>query len=162
MVMKVLLAVHDAPMSTEVINAVASRVWPKHTQVKILSVVEPIELANDSSELAATMSELRDVRTAHAAEFCHRVKTRLLAHDPTFLITYETRYGAPAIEILDLAEQWNADKIIVGAHSKANCTKNPLGPVSQRVALHAPCSVEIVRSHANKSAVGAPDMVMRG
>ncbi len=46
---------------------------------------------------------------------------------------------------MDEAEQWDADLIVVESHGYGNVEKFVLGPVSQAVASHAPCSVEIVR-----------------
>ncbi len=55
------------------------------------------------------------------------------------------REGSPKEVIVDEAEQWDADLIVVESHGYGNVEKFVLGPVSQAVASHAPCSVEIVR-----------------
>jgi len=54
--------------------------------------------------------------------------------------------GHPVPAILDAAETWQADLIVVGSHGYRGLTKLLLGSVSQAVASHAKCSVQIVRN----------------
>jgi nucleotide-binding universal stress UspA family protein len=54
--------------------------------------------------------------------------------------------GTPKSAILEEAERYGADLIMVGAHGFGAVARLLLGSVSQALALHAPCSVEIVRS----------------
>ena len=63
-----------------------------------------------------------------------------------FEITTETVEGSPKRVILDEAERWDAELIVVGSHGRRGLQRFLLGSVSQAVALHAPCSVEIVRA----------------
>jgi len=48
--------------------------------------------------------------------------------------------------ILDQAEVWGADLIVVGSHGCRGYKRFLLGSVSQAVAAQAKCSVEIVRA----------------
>jgi nucleotide-binding universal stress UspA family protein len=59
----------------------------------------------------------------------------------------ETRVidGSPKEEIVEEAETWGADLILIGSHGYGNVKRFMLGSVLQAVATHAPCSVEIVR-----------------
>jgi nucleotide-binding universal stress UspA family protein len=47
--------------------------------------------------------------------------------------------------ILDEAESWGADLIVVGSHGYRAWERFLLGSVSQSVVSHAKCSVEVVR-----------------
>jgi nucleotide-binding universal stress UspA family protein len=47
--------------------------------------------------------------------------------------------------ILEEAERWQADLIVVGSHGFGPVKRRLLGSVSQAIALHAHYSVEIVR-----------------
>lgn len=58
--------------------------------------------------------------------------------------------GTPEEAILDEAEKWDADLIVVGSHGFKGLDRFLLGSVSHDVAIHAPCSVEIVRSKRKK------------
>jgi nucleotide-binding universal stress UspA family protein len=66
--------------------------------------------------------------------------------DDSIIISSEIIEGSPKRVILDEAERWNADLIVVGSHGYGILDRLLLGSVSQALALHAPCSVEIVRS----------------
>jgi nucleotide-binding universal stress UspA family protein len=54
--------------------------------------------------------------------------------------------GNPRSVILDEAEAWGADLIVLGSHGYTGLKRVLLGSVSQAIAAHAKCSVEIVRS----------------
>ena len=65
--------------------------------------------------------------------------------------------GDPRTIILDTAEDWQADLIAVGSHGRTGLDRLLMGSVSEAVAVHAHCSVEVVRSQAdakNQKSVG--------
>jgi nucleotide-binding universal stress UspA family protein len=55
----------------------------------------------------------------------------------------------PAKIILDEADQWDPDLIVVGSHGRHGVGRFLLGSVSEAVAMHAHCSVEVVRSRVS-------------
>ena len=55
------------------------------------------------------------------------------------------RDGDPRSAIVDEAEEWGADLIVVGSHGYTGLKRWLLGSVAQSVVGHAPCSVEVVR-----------------
>ncbi len=61
-------------------------------------------------------------------------------------VTMGVLSGVPKRAILEEAERFGADLIVVGSHGHGMLERFLLGSVSQAVALHATCSVEIVRS----------------
>jgi nucleotide-binding universal stress UspA family protein len=56
------------------------------------------------------------------------------------------RQGDPADAILDVAEEENADLIVVGNKGMTGAKRFLLGSVPNKVSHHAPCSVLIVRT----------------
>ena len=56
------------------------------------------------------------------------------------------RQGDPADAILDVAEETNADLIIVGNKGMTGAKRFLLGSVPNKVSHHAPCSVLIIRT----------------
>ena len=56
------------------------------------------------------------------------------------------RQGDPADAILDVAEENNADLIIVGNKGMSGAKRFLLGSVPNKVSHHAPCSVMIIRT----------------
>ena len=56
------------------------------------------------------------------------------------------RQGDPADAILDVAEEQNADLIVVGNKGMSGAKRFLLGSVPNKVSHHAPCSVMIIRT----------------
>ena len=60
-------------------------------------------------------------------------------------MTSEVLFGSPESRIVETAEEFGADLIIVGSHGYSRWERLLLGSVSQSVVHHAPCSVLVVR-----------------
>ena len=61
--------------------------------------------------------------------------------------------GSPAQAIVEEAESWGADLVIVGSHGYGFWERMFLGSVSNALVHHAPCSVLVVRKRKNSDAV---------
>jgi nucleotide-binding universal stress UspA family protein len=61
-------------------------------------------------------------------------------------VNLHPREGDPADAILDVAEERNADLIVVGNKGMSGAKRFLLGSVPNKVSHHAPCSVLIVRT----------------
>jgi nucleotide-binding universal stress UspA family protein len=59
------------------------------------------------------------------------------------------REGDVRAEVIDAAAEWHADLIVIGSHGRKGMDRFLLGSVSEFVARHARCSVEIVRLPAS-------------
>jgi nucleotide-binding universal stress UspA family protein len=57
----------------------------------------------------------------------------------------ELRTGHPAVGLMEAAEAWNADLLVVGAHGMSAVERLLMGSVSEHVLRHAPCSVLVVK-----------------
>jgi nucleotide-binding universal stress UspA family protein len=65
--------------------------------------------------------------------------------DKSLIVIGQALSGPPQSVILEAAERWPADLIVVGSHGYGAWHRLVLGSVSQAVVLHARCSVEVVR-----------------
>jgi nucleotide-binding universal stress UspA family protein len=61
------------------------------------------------------------------------------------LVTGSVLEGNPEDAILEEAERWQTDLIVVGSHGYGPIKRRVLGSTSQAIARNAHCSVEIVR-----------------
>jgi nucleotide-binding universal stress UspA family protein len=61
-------------------------------------------------------------------------------------VSTHPREGDPADAILDVAEEINADLVVVGNKGMTGARRFLLGSVPNKVSHHAPCSVFIVRT----------------
>jgi len=77
------------------------------------------------------------------------------ALDKSMTLTSEVIAGSPRAAILDEAERWQADLIVMGSHGYGPWHRFLLGSVSQAVVSHANCSVEVVHRKDQGSARAA-------
>jgi len=61
-------------------------------------------------------------------------------------VNTQAREGDPADAILDVAEEINADLIVVGNKGMTGAKRFLLGSVPNKISHHAPCSVLIIRT----------------
>jgi nucleotide-binding universal stress UspA family protein len=135
--MKVLIGIEDSIFSYNAARFVAQRPWPSGTQARLISAV-------DTDDMSARVELEGSNLYKQASEAIERA-VAILRGGGEFEITMEIVEGSPKHVILDEAERWGADLIVVGSHGRRGLQRFLLGSVSQAVALHAPCSVEIVR-----------------
>lgn len=146
--MRVLLAVDGSRFSNAAVEEIAQRPWPDHTEIRIISVAQPPLVAPPETwELPDNFGEqmekaVRDRAHPVVDNAAERLRQALGANIKT---TTAVLLGHPKQAIIDEAERWRADLVVVGSHGQSALTRFLLGSVSQTVASHAKCSVEIVR-----------------
>jgi nucleotide-binding universal stress UspA family protein len=144
--MRILLAVDGSPCSDRAVLDIARRPWPPGSLVKVLTIVHtqvPLVPEPFLTGAAAHVEALEEDRQ-QAPGRLERARHQL-AEASGLSVSSEILEGAPAALIVDQARQWPADLVVVGSHGRGQVARLALGSVSQAVALHAPCSVEIVR-----------------
>lgn len=147
--MKILLAVDGSACSDAAVQSVANRPWPTGTVVKVFSAVElPFVPTTETWALPDSYyAELEKAQSDKAKTAIDKaVKTLRESQGLVFEILTDTHVGQAQSLIIDEAEQWGADLIVLGSHGYRGFKRFLLGSVSQAVAAHAKCSVEIVRS----------------
>lgn len=145
--MKILLAVDGSHGSDVAVQQILARPWPAGTQVKILSVVELLTTVTPENFWvpASYYLNLEQSLQTQATTAIERAVARFQAASSPLAITTEIINGAAKEVIVEEAERWGADWVILGSHGYRGLKKLWFGSVSQAVAAHAPCSVEIVR-----------------
>jgi nucleotide-binding universal stress UspA family protein len=85
---------------------------------------------------------------------------RLQTIFPAWDIGAEALAGSPASTILNKAEEWEPDLIVVGSHGRSALGRFILGSVSQKVVTEAHCSVRVARGRGLDA--GAPARILLG
>jgi len=152
--MKILLAVNGAQCGIAAARAIAGwRAWPAGSELRVIAVAEmPVML---------TVGSYGALPEFASAEFCDSVEKIILENARAamnmalmaledgctlgFKVTGEVIKGFFAQSIVDEAERWGADLIVIGSSGHRDWHNIFRGDVAMSVAKHAQCSVEIVK-----------------
>jgi nucleotide-binding universal stress UspA family protein len=129
-------AVHQA---TDLAKAVGAR-------IHLVSAFEPVgnqRLREEQTQVPDDMNWM--VHQREDVDATLRDAAEQIVESGVEAETY-ARQGDPADAILDVAEEQNADLIIVGNKGMTGAKRFLLGSVPNKVSHHAPCSVLIIRT----------------
>lgn len=148
--LKVLIAVDGSTYSDKAVDSVAGRPWPAGTELRVISAVQ-IHLPAAYAFFEIPFIENDVVENARAEAMKHSLDAidaakRKLA--PTGLPVSDSvsvLYENPRDIILAEAAKWGANLIVLGSHGRHGADLLLLGSVSEGVATHAQCSVEVIR-----------------
>jgi nucleotide-binding universal stress UspA family protein len=140
--MRILLAVDESKSSQQAIEKIAQQFRCEKGEVRILHVLQPVSLSAPPQMAAGYAPEL-EVLAKPAKELLARAAKSL--SDAGFKAETLLREGDVRETILDTAQEWKADLIVMGSHSHRGARRFLLGSVAESVVRHAPCSVEVVR-----------------
>lgn len=146
--MKVLLAIDGSEQSDNALE-ISANYLKSATQIQIISVVElryPI-MSEPFAVSADFYAEIEKTEKANSEENLKKAKEKLagLLANEKVEITTNVFLGNPSQQIVEEAETWDADLIVVGSHGYSFWQRTMLGSVSDSVIHHAPCSVLVVR-----------------
>lgn len=148
--MKILLATDGSEFSRRALEKCCQLVVkPENNEIKIVAVHENMyPVAAEPFAISAEYVEVMEAAgQKQAEEFLIQAEKHLreCLSDAAVEITKIVAKGAPDQQIVEEAEKWGADLIVVGSHGRGFWERVWLGSVSQAVVQHAPCSVLVVR-----------------
>jgi nucleotide-binding universal stress UspA family protein len=140
--MRVLVPVDESTSSAEIVKAISVQIRPQNAEVRVLHVLQPIA--------GSVPPQMSPGYTPELEPFARPAKDLLAKTAETlraagFKVEAILKKGDIRETIIDSAEEWNADLIVLGSHNHSEAHRFLLGSVAESVARHAPCSVEIVR-----------------
>jgi nucleotide-binding universal stress UspA family protein len=115
-------------------------------RLHIVSAYEPVPAQRLQRERQQAPEDLQWAITARG-DVDHRLEEAAApARQAGIEVSVYPRQGDPADAILDVAEEQEADLIIVGNKGMTGAKRFLLGSVPNKVSHHAPCSVLIIRT----------------
>ena len=150
--MKILLVTDGSNFSKTAIDTCQKIVVsPKNTSFKIISAVEFSTMLPSDPFIGASADYYDRIEQAghnQAKEFVEEsaAQLRLLFSGDSLNLTTEVLDGSPQRVIVEQAESWGADLIVIGSHGRGFWSRTMIGSVSDSVVHHAPCSVLVVRT----------------
>lgn len=157
--MNILIALDGSIYSLAAVDEVIGRPWPDNTIVKAVYIVEPFHTtrgvwhANYVPVALKVQEELLDAGRKLIEGPADKLKKRFGEEH----VVCEVHEGYTADRILELADAWPADLIVVGSHGRKGITRFLLGSVSQSIVSHSNCSVEVVKMKKEKSVANPND-----
>lgn len=141
--MKLLLATDGSTLSAAVTQAVIAEVRREGAEIRVIHVVDTRKEL--SAEMAALDTEVMNApaQRRSAEALVEAAAERLRAEG--FKTTTVVVWGDPRSQIIEVAKEWRADLIVLGSNGQTGLKGVLMGSVSDAVAHHASCSVEIVR-----------------
>jgi nucleotide-binding universal stress UspA family protein len=144
--MRVLLPTDGSEHAQAAIAAVAARPWPQRSEFRVIVSPEypvlvgeyPYYAPEQIADLTKQSLEHANAAVENGAAVMAKVGLKVSSE------VLEPK-DTPSHSILEAAKEWNADLIVVGSHGRRGFDRLILGSVSETVALHASCSVEVVR-----------------
>lgn len=146
--MKILLATDGSECSSLATRSVAERPWPQGSEIRVVTVAElPIAVAPESWILPeGYFEEIERASQQQARQALDTAASEIQrSQGDAVVVSTALLHGVPKHAIIEEAEQWGADLIVVGSHGYGALERFLLGSVSHSIAHHARCSVEIVR-----------------
>lgn len=144
---KIIVATDGSEFSKSAVCFVAKYGWPRDTQVKVISFPEPFMPLGEFP--CFELKEIEDLNTAATTEAQRYAEdSAAVLRDAGLHVIADTPppRESDAQEIVNEARRWNADIVVVGSHGRRGFDRLTLGSVSEHVALHAHCSVQVIRA----------------
>jgi len=147
-----LVAVNGSANSQSVLDMVADTPWPDHSIFQVLTIAEPVRMpvharlfkAGEIQELTEKASE---VLRKQAEDYAQRCARQLEAQLGDEKVTYHVLEGNARSLILQIAQDWPADTILLGAEDHVRTVGEAFfGSTAQCVLGLADCSVQYYRA----------------
>ncbi len=132
--------------ATEAVKQAVELAQATKASVELVSAYEPVSaqrLREESTQVPGDLQWLVNPREDVDATLKDAAE---IAREAGVEVQTFARQGDPADAILDVAEETNADLIIVGKKGMTGARRLLLGSVPNKVSHHAPCSVLIIRT----------------
>jgi nucleotide-binding universal stress UspA family protein len=115
-------------------------------KLELVSAYEPVPAQRLSEERRQAPEDLQWAISPREDADATLEAAAVVARKAGVAVNVYPRQGDPADAILDVAEEREADLIIVGNKGMTGAKRFLLGSVPNKVSHHAPCSVLIIRT----------------
>ena len=109
-------------------------------------------LVNAQRQTARVINEARD--------FATRARDQVKALFPHWNVTAETLAGSPAFELINRANDWKPDLVVVGSHGHSLVGRFILGSVSKKIVTDSDHSVRVSRDNVERDPNKPPRLVI--
>ena len=115
-------------------------------EIELVSAYEPVPAQRLREERRQTPEDLQWAINPREDVDATLEAAAAVAREAGVAVSVYPRQGDPADAVLDVAEEREADLIVVGNKGMTGAKRFLLGSVPNKVSHHAPCSVLIIRT----------------
>jgi nucleotide-binding universal stress UspA family protein len=150
--MKILIGYDGSACADAAIDALRTAGLPAKSEALVICVADgslpsPDEITQEANSDDSCRSKLEG-----AEALAQKAGNTIASYFPRWTISAEGLWGSPAQVILDTADWWHPDLIVVGSHGRSPVARLFLGSVSLELIHKAPCSVRVARECAGIAA----------
>jgi len=169
--MKVLVGYDGSDCARAAVRDLALAGLPEDVQAQVVTAAETRpELSTvmlDPGYGASFMDTTLTVENAEAIARATQAEATTIGEEgvtllrelfPKWVVASQTSSEPAAVALLDVAEQWHADLIVVGSHGRSAVARVFYGSVSQKVMRYAKTSIRIARGRSQRPA-GPPRLL---
>lgn len=172
--MKILTAYDGSASADAIFDDLKRAGFPRDTEALVVSVADLITSSPPIREMAAmafpsgsgaavrlkqTMTYGERVKK-EAEDFALHAADSLRRQFPGWKIRSAAKTGTPAMEIIEAANDFQADLIVVGSQGRSAIGRLLLGSVSKKVSEDADCSVRVARFDPKKKTDAPPRIII--
>jgi len=150
--MKILIGYDGSDCSERMLWDLKHAGLPNQAEAVVMTVAEhwlapPTSFGGVDVHLTEAPDEGQNTRTMAA-----QAQSLIAYQFPEWNITTEAVWGTPASKLVEKADDWKPDLLVVGSHGRGVVGRFFLGSVSQKVLHEAHCSVRIARGVVKETA----------
>ena len=142
--MRVLIPIEVEPYIEAQYDFVRSYAWPDDTEIKILHVLHSVQIegtmVSSLGYLEQIMKDARGLSQKMSNELANKIKQSC----PQLKVIEEIKEGDAVSVILQEAEDWKADTIVMGSQGRQGVGSFVLGSVAYAVLAKSPCRTIIL------------------
>lgn len=157
--MKVLVAYDGSAYADDALEDLRRAGLPREAEALIVSVSDGlVDPSSSIADIAGSALTSRRITSAialakeqaaralkEAKEFAAQAGARVRSYFPDWEVRAEGISGRPSQELIQRADKWKPDLIVVGSQGRSAIGRFFLGSVSKALATEANCSVRVVR-----------------
>lgn len=144
------------PADAEILIATVGEVWFPPPGMELPDFAFTPRVAATTRAL-----EQSDRTSKQIEEIASQALSRVRANSPHWLLQTHYQTGDPGNVLIEKANDWKADLIVVGTRNRSAIGHFFLGSVSKKVVNDAPCSVRVARPNFEKNRE-APQRIIVG
>jgi nucleotide-binding universal stress UspA family protein len=171
--MRILIGYNGSESADAILDDLVWAGLPEVCDVRVISVAEvpagsvaaqeaaAPETASVGVGTALSRSEVfNDREISNAREAAEKAADMIGLQFPEWNVDVEVKGGTPALEVIDAAERWNADLVMVGSQDRSALGRLLLGSVSKSIVTDANRSVHVSRRIERKNEKSPPYIIV--